>query len=184
MRPSSLKPFSQSVEEEDSSIPSLLSKDAQVSLIRGELVALTGNHFLAIVLNQLLYWTQRVKDFDLMLEEEKALSSYNEQATPASFSVVLAGPRSFPSVDVIPYRGASISFVCFDFAGKLAWQFDGHRHTVGNNTSLRFGTHGTYAMGLRCIDFWWRCIGCVCVPSYLFSRMVLGAPLGGAWPVH
>ncbi len=84
MRPSSLKPFSQSVEEEDSSIPSLLSKDAQVSLIRGELVALTGNHFLAIVLNQLLYWTQRVKDFDLMLEEEKALSSYNEQATPAN----------------------------------------------------------------------------------------------------
>lgn len=47
------------------------SEDQQISLIRKELVALTDNHDKAIVLNQLLYWTERVKDFDLWLEEEK-----------------------------------------------------------------------------------------------------------------
>lgn len=46
-------------------------KTQQVSLIRKELVALTGNHSHAVILNQLLYWTQRIKDFDLLLEEEK-----------------------------------------------------------------------------------------------------------------
>ncbi|OJW55221.1 MAG: hypothetical protein BGO67_00500 [Alphaproteobacteria bacterium 41-28] len=72
--------------EEENSFPRSLSvphhfKDQQVSptqvssthvsLIRKELVDLTGNHFKAVILNQLLYWTQRVKDFDLLLEEEK-----------------------------------------------------------------------------------------------------------------
>lgn len=60
---------------EDSS-PSLKEdfepKDEHVSPIRGGLVTLTGNHYRAVILNQLLYWTPRVKDFDLMLEEEKA----------------------------------------------------------------------------------------------------------------
>jgi len=45
--------------------------DDQVSIIRKEFVALTGDHFSAVILNQLMYWTQRVKDFDLLLEEEK-----------------------------------------------------------------------------------------------------------------
>lgn len=45
--------------------------DQQVSLIRKELVALTQDSQLAVVLNQLLYWAQRVKDFDLFLEEER-----------------------------------------------------------------------------------------------------------------
>ncbi|MBS0272552.1 MAG: hypothetical protein JSR85_07905, partial [Proteobacteria bacterium] len=52
-------------------------RDQQISLIRKELVALTDNHDKAIVLNQLLYWTERVKDFELWLEEEKNLDPKN-----------------------------------------------------------------------------------------------------------
>lgn len=48
--------------------------DQQVSVIRKELVALTQNSQVAVVLNQLLYWTRRVKDFDLFLKEERARS--------------------------------------------------------------------------------------------------------------
>lgn len=53
------------------------SEDQQISLIRKELVALTDNHDKAIVLNQLLYWTERVKDFELWLKEEKNFDSNN-----------------------------------------------------------------------------------------------------------
>ena len=42
--------------------------------LREEFVALTHDPLVAIVLNQLLYWTQRVKDFDLLLEEEQFLN--------------------------------------------------------------------------------------------------------------
>ena len=52
--------------------------DEQVSIIRKEFVMLTGNHFSATILNQLLYWTLRVKDFDLFLEEEKTLPALEE----------------------------------------------------------------------------------------------------------
>lgn len=48
-------------------------KTPRVALIREELVALTGDHCIAVVLNQMLYWTQRVKDFDLLLEEERSI---------------------------------------------------------------------------------------------------------------
>ncbi|MBP9776868.1 MAG: hypothetical protein KBD36_03385 [Alphaproteobacteria bacterium] len=48
--------------------------DGRVSLIRNELATLTGKHAHAVILNQLLYWTQRTKDFHLMLEEEKKKS--------------------------------------------------------------------------------------------------------------
>jgi hypothetical protein len=47
---------------------------ARVSLIRNELATLTVNHSHAVILNQLLYLTQRTKDFHLMLEEEKKIS--------------------------------------------------------------------------------------------------------------
>src|SRR5579863_2730727 len=40
-------------------------------ILREEFVALTNDPLIAIVLNQLLYWTQRVKDFDLHLQEER-----------------------------------------------------------------------------------------------------------------
>jgi hypothetical protein len=39
--------------------------------LREEFISLTNDPLIAIVLNQLLYWTQRVKDFDLLLEEER-----------------------------------------------------------------------------------------------------------------
>lgn len=48
------------------------SRPSQVAVIRREFVDLTGEHFSAVILNQLLYWTQRVKDFDLLLEEERS----------------------------------------------------------------------------------------------------------------
>lgn len=51
------------------------SEDEQVSVIRKEFVELTGDLFSAVILNQLLYWTLRVKDFDLFLEEEKTLGA-------------------------------------------------------------------------------------------------------------
>jgi hypothetical protein len=44
---------------------------SDVSIIRREFVELTGNLFSAVILNQLLYWTLRVKDFDYLLEEER-----------------------------------------------------------------------------------------------------------------
>lgn len=47
------------------------TRPLKVAVIREEFVALTGDPLIAVVLNQLLYWTQRVKDFDLLLEEEK-----------------------------------------------------------------------------------------------------------------
>ena len=86
MRTSALKLYSQNREEDSASSlkEAFSSKDAQVSPIREELVELTGNHSRAVVLNQLLYWTPRVKDFDLMLEEERSLGPYVEQGTPVN----------------------------------------------------------------------------------------------------
>lgn len=46
------------------------ARSLKVAVIREEFVALTGDPLMAVVLNQLLYWTQRVNDFDLLLEEE------------------------------------------------------------------------------------------------------------------
>ncbi|KAB2832260.1 MAG: MarR family transcriptional regulator, partial [Caedimonadaceae bacterium] len=46
------------------------SADEQVAVIRKEFVMLTGDPFSAVILNQLMYWTQRVRDFDLLLKEE------------------------------------------------------------------------------------------------------------------
>lgn len=40
-------------------------------VIKEELVALTGNFVKAILLNQFIYWSERVKDFDKFIEEEK-----------------------------------------------------------------------------------------------------------------
>jgi len=40
-------------------------------VIKEELVALTGDYRKAILLNQFLYWTERVRDFDKFIAEEK-----------------------------------------------------------------------------------------------------------------
>ncbi|HUX79573.1 MAG TPA: hypothetical protein VMW10_07535 [Alphaproteobacteria bacterium] len=74
MRASAIKRSRQDCEKEVSSRPLKAfhhSTDQQVSVIRKELVALTRNSQVAVVLNQLLYWAQRIKDFDLFLEEER-----------------------------------------------------------------------------------------------------------------
>lgn len=64
------------IEERDSSQSYLSSvtvhsNDEQVAVIRKEFVLLTGDPFSAVILNQLMYWTQRVRDFDLLLKEER-----------------------------------------------------------------------------------------------------------------
>lgn len=40
-------------------------------VIKEELVALTGDFVKAVLLNQFLYWSERVKDFDKFIEEER-----------------------------------------------------------------------------------------------------------------
>lgn len=57
--------LSKNREREDYKLP------PKVVVLREEFVALTQEPLVAIVLGQLLYWTQRVKDFDLFLKEEK-----------------------------------------------------------------------------------------------------------------
>ncbi|MFA9559513.1 hypothetical protein ACERII_19570 [Evansella sp. AB-rgal1] len=42
------------------------------ALIKEELVELTGDYKLSIVLNQLIYWTEFVRDFDSYMEEASA----------------------------------------------------------------------------------------------------------------
>lgn len=49
------------------------AQELRVAVIREEFVALTQDPLIAVVLNQLVYWTHRVKDFDLFLQEEKNL---------------------------------------------------------------------------------------------------------------
>ena len=44
-------------------------------VIKEELVALTGDFKKAIVLNQFLYWQERVEDFDKLIEEQKRRAS-------------------------------------------------------------------------------------------------------------
>lgn len=40
-------------------------------VVKEELVALTGDFTKAVILNQFLYWSERVRDFDLFINEEK-----------------------------------------------------------------------------------------------------------------
>ena len=44
-------------------------------VIKEEFVAITGNYIDAILLSQLLYWSERVKDFDLFIEQEQSEQS-------------------------------------------------------------------------------------------------------------
>lgn len=46
-------------------------------VIKEELVALTGDHIKAILLNQFIYWSQRVQDFDKYIQEEKQRAEQN-----------------------------------------------------------------------------------------------------------
>jgi DnaD/phage-associated family protein len=51
-------------------------------IIKEELVELTGDYKLAIVLNQMIYWSERVSDFDSFIQEEKErMESQSEDAS-------------------------------------------------------------------------------------------------------
>jgi hypothetical protein len=54
--------------------------EPKIVLIREEFVELTGDPLVAVVLNQLIYWSQRVTDFDLYVTEEKRLPSKKQAA--------------------------------------------------------------------------------------------------------
>ena len=68
--------------------------NSKVAVIRKELVALTGDSDIAVVLNQLLYWSQRVKDYALLLEEEKFIP-YQETFQEEEQIEEELGSRSF-----------------------------------------------------------------------------------------
>lgn len=53
-------------------------------VIKEELVALTGSVDAAIVLNQMIYWSERVKDFDEFIKEENFRST-KQGIEPAEF---------------------------------------------------------------------------------------------------
>jgi DNA-binding MarR family transcriptional regulator len=48
-----------------------LPRSLKVAVLREEFVALTGDAFQAIVLNQFIYWVQKVADFDDFIREEQ-----------------------------------------------------------------------------------------------------------------
>ena len=47
-------------------------------VVKEELVALTGNMESAIILNQFIYWSQRIKDFDSFIKEENKRREKND----------------------------------------------------------------------------------------------------------
>lgn len=55
-------------------------------VIREELFALTGNALSARILDQLLYWSKRVKDYDQFLAEEKARATRSKAPLDAPLS--------------------------------------------------------------------------------------------------
>ncbi|MGR5970097.1 hypothetical protein ACT7C1_26915 [Bacillus paranthracis] len=48
-----------------------MSSKLKRAVIKEELVILTGDFKKAILLNQLIYWSERVKDYDQFITEEK-----------------------------------------------------------------------------------------------------------------
>ena len=54
-------------------------------IIKEELVAITGDFIKAVILQQLLYWTDRMKDIDKYLEQEnKRLTNHGYPETDCS----------------------------------------------------------------------------------------------------
>ena len=48
-----------------------MNKKLKKAVIREEFVALTGDYIKAIILNQFLYWTDRINDIDKFITEER-----------------------------------------------------------------------------------------------------------------
>lgn len=57
----------------------LVSEKLKRAVIKEELVALTGDLEKAVILNQLIYWSERIRDFDKFIIEEKARTSQEGQ---------------------------------------------------------------------------------------------------------
>jgi len=53
------------------------------AVVKEELVALTGHHVSAVILNQILYWSERTADTDEYLREERRRSSEETSAAPS-----------------------------------------------------------------------------------------------------
>lgn len=51
-------------------------KRLKKAVIKEELVALTGDFKKAVILNQMIYWSERIRDFDSFIEEEKKRASF------------------------------------------------------------------------------------------------------------
>ena len=49
-------------------------KKLKRAVIKEELISITGNYIDAIILNQLIYWSERVRDFDKFIEQEKTIA--------------------------------------------------------------------------------------------------------------
>jgi DNA-binding MarR family transcriptional regulator len=68
--------------------------DSQTKLkrvvIKQELVTLTGDYFKALILNQFLYWSERTKDYDRFLIEEKERYGFGPDANRSDFNVELS----------------------------------------------------------------------------------------------
>jgi hypothetical protein len=45
-------------------------KKLKRAVIREEFIAITGNFIDAVILNQFIYWSERVKDFDEYIKQE------------------------------------------------------------------------------------------------------------------
>lgn len=51
------------------------------AVIKEEYVAITGDFIKAVILNQFIYWSERVKDFDVYIEQENARATMHGMAT-------------------------------------------------------------------------------------------------------
>lgn len=52
-------------------------KKLKRAVIKEEFVTITKDFILAVILNQFIYWSDRVNDFDKMIEEERSEVSVN-----------------------------------------------------------------------------------------------------------
>lgn len=58
-------------------------------VVKEELVALTGDFIKAMILNQFLYWTERVDDFDRLLLEEKEKHKFSQDTSKGELEIEL-----------------------------------------------------------------------------------------------
>jgi len=79
---------------------------SRVLMIHEELIALTGDPRTAAILGQLLYWSQKVNDFDLYVKEERTRSSKSEFFRHGWFerSIVALMEETMLNVTMVTFR--------------------------------------------------------------------------------